>query len=137
MGVICIAEPLSREQFERFRAAQLSCPPSYPPSRAPTCEEVRNALAQMHGYEVTVERESSAELEAWVSRVGEHDATDLICRSKYHISLYKGSKELVVSILQQLAPLCGAFAVGCDSDNDTFVVGPGFDPEQELADPYP
>lgn len=124
------------EMASWLRSFGIACPPGH--SRYPTVDELRHVLDQLEGYatEYSIDR-----LGHWYASVyGPHDAHAFLVVPDYHgaddrphaFHFEKGSKEVNLLILKQLAEICGPLVIVPDTGSDPIVVTPDLDIDQAI-----
>ena len=120
----------------------ISLPEGVPPSRFPTPREIRGILDQLEGYRTIY----TVDLYAWAADIAERAGpehghwTTLYVQGfegdedqPHPLFFAKGSEELIIRIVEQLAQICGPLIIDNDVDGAPVLVTAGMSVEVALS----
>lgn len=139
MGTLYTVVPLDQKCAEWLDTEGVPHAPVTFPARYPTPREISEALHRLPGYRVAIHsdahtREWSAQIESdgdmWARlRVQDFSSED----SPHEFYFSKGWPEVVFTVTERLARICGTLVVVDDSSCRPVVVSPGADTKDLLS----
>jgi hypothetical protein len=140
MGTLYTVLPLDQKCVEWLDTEGVPHPPAAPSARYPTPREISETLHCLPGYRVSIhsdahDREWSAQIDSdgdtWAQvRVRNFSSED----SPHEFYFSKGHPEVVFTVTERLARVCGALVVVGESGCRPVVVSPGAGTKDLLRD---